>query len=171
MMARKFLICALAVLLCSVSVAKAEKAKAKNTKGDDSLTVQLEDQKGKDGGKKEKKDLPKTGVLALYMSSASTNVKAPLPWGGVDASGDKPSPLTASILKREDGWIIRIVNNSTDKGYSANFEFASYDAKGKKIKSDPFSYSLKPGERVERPSRGTENTAAAQVALTSWKEQ
>ncbi|NMC63758.1 MAG: hypothetical protein GYA55_11400 [SAR324 cluster bacterium] len=120
---------------------------------------------------KKKLKLPKTGVLASTIETGDTDLKTNMPWGAGKQVDTIKVPIGASIVKNENYWNVRISNNSKDRSFSLSAELAQYSSSGQKVKSDPFSYSLQPGQSVERRVTAASNVYQAQVNLTDWKEQ
>ncbi|MEZ4754658.1 MAG: hypothetical protein R3A13_10200 [Bdellovibrionota bacterium] len=113
-------------------------------------------------------ELEKSGTLSSSVSAGFSNQKVPKPWGG-DVLGNEQAPISGSVSRATNNeWIMRVFNNSEDK-YRVTLEVAQYGRAGRKIKGDHFSYSLKPGETVERNIRGTNGTESADLKLKSWK--
>ena len=115
--------------------------------------------------------LPKSGVLASYLTTGNTSAEMPMPWGGLDYGQGEASPLLGSISKKEGVYLIRVSNVSKEVTIEANFEFAMYNTSGSKIKTDPFTLTLRPGEKNERPATGVSGAAMALLNITSWKER
>lgn len=115
-------------------------------------------------------NLPQKGVLAEKLSSASYSAALPMPFGGLDPFGEKTSPITGGISERDGSWLVTLNNNSKERSYSVNVEFALYNDKGIKIGSQPYSYSLSPGQSVQRKAGGARGAVRAQLVLMSWKE-
>jgi len=119
---------------------------------------------------KKKLNLPKSGELAALVL-VEVGVVGPIPWGSGKQVDSLKSPLLGSITQEEGNWIVRISNTSKDRMLNASFELAQYNQNGQKVKSDPFSYSLRPQESVERPVRATSNVTRIILNLTDWKEK
>lgn len=116
-------------------------------------------------------DLPKTGVLATSMVAGGEGAQVDMPWGSGNEIGNLPSPILGSIMKREGGWVVRLSNASKDRTLSVNVELAQYNGQGRKVKSDPFSYSLTPGAKTERMVTGVDGVRKVELLLTGWKEK
>lgn len=127
-------------------------------------------EESKEGSKKEQ-ELPKSGSLSSTISGVHGSRNVPGPWGGSSArTEDKAAPISGSVSKvsaRE--WRARIFNNSEDT-YSVNLAVHQFDRNDKKIKSDSFSYTLKPGQSVDRPISALATTEQCSLDLLSWKK-
>ena len=118
-----------------------------------------------------KKDLPKRGALSNTVSGVSKDVKVPDAWGGNDPAGKDVAPITGSVSKiTPSKWVARIFNNSEDT-YSVNLAVHQYNRSNSKIKTDSFSYTLKPKEKAERELSATAATEQASLELLSWSKK
>lgn len=118
-----------------------------------------------------KEELPKSGVLSRSGTAGggrkSTTVA--MPWGGVDQASQSTAPIAGSVSKisaRE--WKAFIVNNSEDT-YEVDVRVVQLDKRGTQVKTDSFSYTLKPKQAVERMVAATFSTMDAQLMLERWK--
>lgn len=120
---------------------------------------------------KKKLNLPRSGEIASLVITNQDNVDAPMPWGADKEIGNLNSPIMGSITQVGENWIVRITNSSEDRTLNANFDLQQYDSRGQKVRSDPFTYSLRPKESVERPVRAAMNITRVLLNLTDWKEK
>ncbi len=122
------------------------------------------------GAAAEEEELPESGTLSTSRTQGYVGSEAvDEPWGGVDASGETKSPISGSVSKisaRE--WKMFVKSNSEFKVY-ASVQVVQYALNGAKVKTDNFSYTLKPGESVERQVYATPQTASADLKLVSYK--
>lgn len=118
--------------------------------------------------KPKKKELPKSGVLAQTRSSGTGASSVDVPWGS-DVMKDKAPPITGSVsrLGARD-WSLKVFNN-TDDVYSASLEVLQFAKGGKRLKSDNYSYTLKPKERVERKFIANQGVVDCALNLSKWK--
>lgn len=115
--------------------------------------------------------LPRSGVLATTIVTGGSSVQTDAPWGTAKQAVNMQAPVLGAVSKKEGNWMVKISNTSKDRTLNVNLELAQYNLNGQKVKSDPFSYSLRPGEVVERPVRAASNLSQVQLNLTDWKEQ
>lgn len=115
-------------------------------------------------------ELPKSGLLASAGKAGHSAASVDIPWGGVDTTGAKSSPLSGSISQGAGGdWVVSVFNNSSDK-YRASFSIRQYNGSGKTVKSNGFSASLKPGAKEVREVRGRSGITGAKLFLSGWKK-
>lgn len=128
-----------------------------------------------EGDKDKSAEAPKSGVLSRTMDTGYQSTNVDMPWGweqegpeGKVAGGEPPiSGSVSKISARE--WVMRVFNNSAD-AYSVNLRVQQRDTRGAVLKTDSFSYALKPGEGAERKISSYPNTADAQLSLVSWRK-
>lgn len=119
---------------------------------------------------KKQKDLPRSGSLSSSISGIHDSRAIPGPWGGVDVKGETASPITGSVSKiSANKWQMRVFNNSEDS-YSVSLAVHQYNRVGTKIKSDSFSYSLRPGASAERTLSSLAETEQCTLDLVNWKK-
>lgn len=117
---------------------------------------------------KDKAALAKSGTLSSSIDAGFADTKAAEPWGG-DAIGAQAAPISGSVSRlNQREWGLYILNESEDK-YRLHVEVAQYSKTGRKIKGDSFSYTLKPGAKVQRTVRSAQGTQRADLKLKSWK--
>ncbi|RMG40378.1 MAG: hypothetical protein D6719_11095 [Candidatus Dadabacteria bacterium] len=115
----------------------------------------------------EEEKLPPSGTLASTVGGGYGDARVDIPWGS-DAKGG--APISGSVSRAADGkWLMKVFNNSEDI-YDVNLEVVQYDSRGRKIKSDHFTYRLKPGGSEERIVSGRSNTKNAALRLNGWKK-
>ena len=122
--------------------------------------------------KKEKPtpELPKSGSLSSTVSGVYDSRVVPGPWGGVDPSGESSSPISGSVSRvSANKWVMKVFNNSDDT-YSVNLAVHQFNLTGSKIKSDSFSYNLKPGESAQRDITSLAQTEQCSLDLVSWRK-
>jgi hypothetical protein len=130
---------------------------------------------GDDAAAAKKKELPKSGILSRSLDTGYQSKDVNLPWGygEKDKVRDEDSgqpPITGSVSKvSERQWIMRVFNNSEDS-YSVDLKVTQRDNRDTVLKTDSYSYNLKPGEKAERNISSYANTADAQLALVSWRK-
>jgi hypothetical protein len=118
--------------------------------------------------KKDKKKLAKSGVLAQTQSSGTNNTNIAVPWGE-DVLKDKPAPISGSVSRiGARDWSMKLINNSEDT-YSASVEVMQMARGGKRLKSDHYSYTLKPGDKIERKFTTNQSVTDCSLNLTKWK--
>lgn len=97
-------------------------------------------------GAKQKKPLPKSGLLAVSsISGAGTSVVGDV-FGGEDIFGTEAPPISGSVSRRgESSWRFSVINNSQDR-YSVNVDLAQKNETGAVVKFGSYSYTLRPGQ-------------------------
>ncbi len=94
---------------------------------------------------KEEKEPPRTGNIAGSTSTGQVG------FVGADAFGEERNDITGSVSKVRPGrFVVRVFNNSDTDTFSASFELKHLNAKGDRIKSETFNYSLAPKKSAER---------------------
>ena len=127
------------------------------------------DTKAVENKEKKKEELPQKGVLSTTVTKSYKNAKLDIPWGSTDAVGGGVSPITGSVSRfSEKEWLVKVFNNS-DKRYSFNVKVTQYSDRGSQVKSDSFSYTLKPKESVDRKLSRSSGARDAQLSLEGWK--
>lgn len=117
-----------------------------------------------------KKELPKSGNLSTSINSGSVSSSVPDPFGGIEIGEGEGSPISGSISRLdEDTWQMRVFNNSQDT-YSVNLGVKQRDEDGRTLKSDSFSYTLKPGSSAERPIQAASGSREADLDLRSYSK-
>jgi hypothetical protein len=117
---------------------------------------------------KRQRELPKSGTLAGSLVSGYDSKAVDMPWG--EEVGDKEAPPISGSVSRvgPNQWVARIFNNTPDR-YSVDLEVVQIGESGARVRSDYFSYTLKPGETAERPVRTGANVAQCTLNLRNWK--
>jgi hypothetical protein len=119
---------------------------------------------------KEKKKLPKEGVLSQSFSAAGGGSQnAEVPWGS-DLLGDKGPPVSGSVSRignRE--WSMKVLNTSDDT-YSVSLEVVQMRRGAQKLKSDYYSYTLKPKQAVEKTFKAAQGAEECTLKLNKWKK-
>ncbi len=115
------------------------------------------------------KRLPRSGNLSTSLKAGSAMSTVPEPFGGDDISGDKLPPITGSVSRTgRDTWTMKVFNNTKDE-YSVDLDVIQVNPRGATVKTDSFSYRLKPGEsEQEKVSTGI-GAMDAELNLRSWK--
>jgi hypothetical protein len=120
--------------------------------------------------KSEEKVLPRSGSLSQTISGVHGSRAVSEPWGGTDTQGKDQPPISGSVSRiSPTRWVMRIFNNSSD-AYSVDLSVVQLNRQGNKIKSDSFSYSLKPGQTAERDIAASSLTEQCSLDLRSWKK-
>ncbi|MCB0354881.1 MAG: hypothetical protein KDD64_15210 [Bdellovibrionales bacterium] len=119
-----------------------------------------------------KRDLPKSGVLSGgYIGGfEGASIEGPAGFEDKDIYSEERAPITGSVSKQDSNyWNMKIFNNDEDDTYSVNLSVEQVDKRNSKIRSDNFSYTLKPQESQSRLIRSRPNTANMILKLSSWK--
>ncbi len=120
---------------------------------------------------KPEKKLPKSGSLSISSSGTSASKNFPDPWGADNVVDSNSAPITGSVSKiSPTNWVAKVFNNSDDT-YSVSLAVYQYDRRNTKIKSDSFSYTLRPRESAERPISTSMNTEQCELDLLSWNKK
>jgi hypothetical protein len=115
--------------------------------------------------KEKKRELPKSGVLAVTALTEGVPIE---PTWGEDGSGEK-APLAGNVIRKDGKWEASLVNQSDKDTYYALISVEFKNKAGTLLNSQRFAFTLKPGERVTRPVSGSPSADVAQVKLESWK--
>ena len=114
------------------------------------------------------KGLPKSGTLSSTYN-AGFQAKSVDVWSRKGESIEAAAPLSGSVSKGSASqWKMKIYNNSDDS-FDANVRVRQTNAKGLAIKTDSFSYRLKPKSSNERSISAVAGSVDAQLDLVSWK--
>ena len=114
------------------------------------------------------KGLPKSGLLSSTYNSGY-QAKSIDVWSRKGESVEKSEPLSGSVSRGSDSqWKVKIFNNSEDS-FDANIRVRQINSKGSVIKTDSFSFRLKPKGASERSVFALSSSADAQMELVSWK--
>ena len=120
--------------------------------------------------KEKGKDLPKSGNLSTSFISGAASSSVPDPFGGVDIGDEGSAPITGSVSRIDaDTWRMRVFNNSQDV-YSVNLGVAQRDDRGATLKTDNFSYTLKPGSSAEETIQSASGALEAALDLRSYRK-
>lgn len=123
----------------------------------------------KSSGVESADDLPKSGVLSASGAGGPRGWNLSEPWGGVDAQGAERSPISGSVSRQNDReWVMRLFNNSEDP-YAVTVQVKLFGSTGGALRSETFSYSLKPGASADRVIRAPTGVSEGQLSLLSWK--
>lgn len=114
--------------------------------------------------------LPKSGVIASTLPAGGFGKKGYSTWTDTDIEGKKTAPISASVSRVDSkNWNLKVTNNSEEDTFSVSIKVDQVGKSGSSVKSDSFSYSLKPKESVDRPVVGAQNASGAQVVLENFK--
>lgn len=117
----------------------------------------------------EEQKLPQRGVISsATQGGAGESIDL---WGDQDITSGQKNPLSGSVFKLQDGkWGLRLVNNSTGAAYSGTVKIEQLDTLGQVVKGDSFSFSLAPGQTIERSAYGVSTVKNARLVLESWQK-
>jgi hypothetical protein len=116
------------------------------------------------------KELPKSGNLSTSVMSGAATTEVPDPFGGIDISDEESAPITGSVSRiDQDTWRMRVYNNSQDV-YSVNLGVQQRDDSGRVLKTDNFSYTLKPGTSAEQSIQSASGAYEAGLDLRSYRK-
>ncbi|MBX7144444.1 MAG: hypothetical protein K1X79_08355 [Oligoflexia bacterium] len=117
-----------------------------------------------------KKELPQTGVLSSTAQTGYNQKSVGGLWGDPYGRGsDAGAPISGSVSRLSaKEWNMSVSNASKDP-YSVSLEVAQFDARGTKVRSDSFSYTLSAGQRIDRRIASATNTVDCQLKLRQWK--
>ncbi len=116
------------------------------------------------------RELPKSGQLSTSVTSGAATTTVPDPFGGIDVSDGEPAPITGSVSRIDaENWRMRVYNNSQDT-YSVNLGVQQRDDTGMTIKTDNFSYTLKPGASAEQSIIAASGAMEADLNLRSYRK-
>lgn len=115
--------------------------------------------------------LPKSGTLSRTLSQESGSKSIPDPWGGTDLNEDSQPPITGSVsIQSRDKFVMRIFNNTEEDTYSVRVDVVQLDKSDRKVRVDPFSYTLGPKKSAERTVTRAASAADASLELRSWNK-
>jgi len=114
-----------------------------------------------------KKQLPSSGSLSTSISTGAVDRKIPDVWGGVDSKDEAPIAGSVSRLNPST-WQMKVFNNSSDT-YSANLGVVQRNSRGSVVKTDSFSYTLRPNQSESRTIPAGLNATEAALDLRSFK--
>jgi hypothetical protein len=114
-----------------------------------------------------KKQLPSSGSLSTSISTGAVDRKIPDVWGGVDSKDEAPIAGSVSRLNPST-WQMKVFNNSSDT-YSANLGVVQRNSRGSVVKTDSFSYTLRPNQSESRTISAGLNATEAALDLRSFK--
>jgi hypothetical protein len=118
----------------------------------------------------EKDKLPQAGRLAGTTNAAFGGLGFEGSWGGENISGEDPPPIAGSVNRASvTEWLAKVSNNTPDK-YQVSLRIEQLDSKGKKVKSDSLTVTLKPMQTMERVIRAHAVASHAEVNLVKWKK-
>ena len=113
--------------------------------------------------------LPKSGNLSTSLKSGAASAEVPEPFGGEDISGEKEAPITGSVSRTSrDAWTVKVFNNTKDE-YSVDLDVIQVNMSGATVKTDSFSYRLKPGQSEEEKVSTGIGARDAELNLRNWK--
>ncbi|MCB0337627.1 MAG: hypothetical protein KDD62_15030 [Bdellovibrionales bacterium] len=118
-------------------------------------------------GKAKDPEFSQQGLLAGTAQGATGNTQ--LGGWGAGSTGGPAAPIGGSVSKDGRNWKVRVVNNSEDT-YRANFDAVQLDKLNKKLKSNPFSATLKGGEKLERVIKAHPTAQHCNLQIKSWKK-
>ncbi len=114
-------------------------------------------------------ELPKSGNLSTSLKSGAVNATIPDIFGGEDISDNNQSPITGSVSRtNNESWTMKVFNNSKDQ-YSVNLDVIQSDVSGATVKSDSYSYNLKPGRSEQRAVSAGIGARDAALNLRSYR--
>lgn len=115
-----------------------------------------------------KKELPRQGSLSVSAGTGGAgNFGYEMPWG---SDNEGSAPISGSVSRMgQDSWVMKVFNNSEDT-YSVNLRVIQSSERNATLKTDSFSYTLKPGQNAERTLRAAPNSARGELRLDSWKK-
>ncbi len=110
-------------------------------------------------------DLPKTGVLSEVGTGGGG--KGIPTWTNESLDSDAVSaPVTGSISRKgQKDWNLAVANNTEKDSFSVTVRVYQLNKSNSTVKSDTFSYSLKPGAREDRTVAGSGSAVGARVVL------
>jgi len=114
-----------------------------------------------------KKEFPKSGVLSMVVPqgfgrTGISTISSP------DLENDELPPIAGSVRRSgADSWIAKVSNNTEDS-YSTSIRINQLSETGSIIKSDSFSYTLKPKGSVERTFSALASSKGAQLILERY---
>jgi len=118
------------------------------------------------------RELPKRGTLSATFQGGDEGIAVPSPWGAEESDmfTDGTTPVSGSVSRGMSGneWVARLFNNSQDR-FSVDVEVVQYNDRRQNVKSDSFSTTLQPGQRVERTFQARSNSHQAELNLRSWR--
>lgn len=113
--------------------------------------------------------LPSSGNLSTSLKSGAAVAEIPEPFGGDDISGDRLAPITGSVSRAtRDSWSMKVFNNTKDE-YSVDVDVFQLNTSGQTVKTDSFSYNLKPGASEQEKLSAGIGARDAELNLRRWR--
>jgi hypothetical protein len=113
--------------------------------------------------------LPPSGNLSTSLKSGAAEAEVPEPFGGEDISGEGLAPITGSVSRvTQDSWSMKVFNNTKDE-YSVDLDVFQLNMQGQTVKTDSFSYRLKPGTSEQEKISAGIGARDAELNLRRWK--
>lgn len=113
--------------------------------------------------------LPSSGNLSTSLKSGAAVAEIPEPFGGDDISGDRLAPITGSVSRAtRDSWSMKVFNNTQDE-YSVDVDVLQLNTGGQTVKTDSFSYHLKPGHSEQEMISAGIGARDAELNLRRWR--
>jgi hypothetical protein len=123
----------------------------------------------REGAAEPKKKLPKSGTLSASVSSGGATNAIPGAWGADDNGWNGAAPITGSVSRMNPStWRMFVINESEDE-YSVNLSVIQRDQRGTQVKSDSYSYTLKPKQSETRSVSSSTSAVSASLELRSFK--
>lgn len=117
---------------------------------------------------KKEKELPKSGTLSTSATSGSVNSKVPDVWGSDNDSKESAAPISGSVSKSDaSNWEMKVFNDSDDT-YSVNLSVIQKNERGAQVKTDAYSYTLKPKQSERRKITAGVGATSASLDLRSF---
>ena len=122
-----------------------------------------------EGAAEPKKKLPKSGTLSASVSSGGATNAIPGAWGADENGWNGAAPITGSVSRMNPStWRMFVINESEDE-YSVNLSVIQRDQRGTQVKSDSYSYTLKPRQSETRSVSSSTSAVSASLELRSFK--
>lgn len=115
-----------------------------------------------------KKKLPKSGILSSSVSTGAVTNNIPQTWGSDSDTSGTEAPIAGSVSRMNpSSWQMKVFNQSKDT-YSINVSVIQRDDRGSQVKTDSYSYTLKPGQNESRTVSAGNNSTNAVLELRSF---
>jgi hypothetical protein len=116
-------------------------------------------------------DLPRSGELSRSINSGDPARRVPDTFGGIDILGNDQRALSGSVSRvDQEYWSVRVFNNSSDDTFSVNVGVKQFNEAGGVVKTDYFSYHLKPHTSTEQTVQAAPGASEASLELRNYRK-
>lgn len=115
--------------------------------------------------------LPSSGELSRSINSGDPARRVPDTFGGIDVLGNEQRALSGSVSRvDQEYWNVRVFNNSAEDTFSVNVGVKQFNDTGGVLKTDYFSYLLKPHASTEQMVQAAPGASEASLELRNYRK-